>query len=595
MALCAAMLAACATGEDSPLCGYRPPPSRRSLVRRASGRDVSSSRLLKAAALPSSWDSREHGWVTPVKDQSPWGTCWTFASYATLETQLLKSGRGGWDFSEKNLASLNGFDIYFDDGGNYDMAAAYLLRWGGAVMETNDEYRTSEESWSAHPSVPLNPAIHVQNVVWVPGRQGAADNDDLKAAIMEYGAVAVSYCHEDYCCTSAGAYYNNIYTNSATECYDNHAVTVVGWDDAYPRTKFRSNRRPPGDGAWLVKNSWGTEYGDGGYLHVSYYDMTFAMYYAGNVFVPATEEEDYTAVYGYDRLGYVGYDDDARYTLEAAVFTSAWNEEVAAVGLYVMGVPSSFTVSLYTNVTRGGSSPIEGGALASSTSGTVDRGGYVTIPLPSPVPLADRSNFAVVYAQNGSPVCHAISFSYPEYSSCNPQAGNTYLGYPYRSWRNTYTNWMDLAMHPDGPTIACLKAYTRLRAEGKRDGPSPSDDGTAMLAFLSETNAVAYAQFGESFGAFANLVGANGRSLWASWLAGFDPSDSSDNVLSLSIDMTGGRPSLLWSPDLGADRSYTIWGRNGLSPSSAWRVVPQSELDTTSAKFFKVSVGQKGE
>ena len=95
-----AMFAACATGEDSPLCGYRPSPCRRPLVRSASGKAGSSSRLLKAAGLPSSWDSREHGWVTPVKDQSPWGTCWTFASYATLETQLLKSGRGEWDFSE---------------------------------------------------------------------------------------------------------------------------------------------------------------------------------------------------------------------------------------------------------------------------------------------------------------------------------------------------------------------------------------------------------------------------------------------------------------------------------------------------------------
>ncbi len=493
------------------------------------------------------------------------------------------------------MVALSGFEGSWNLGGNNDMAAAYLLRWGGAVMESNDVYRTTTSSWYSNPSVPLRPALHVQNVVWVPGRQGADDNDDLKATIMEYGAVAVSYYHDDACCTSAGAYYNNIYTNSAAECYDNHAVTVVGWDDAYSRTNFLPNLRPPGDGAWLVKNSWGTEYGDGGYLHVSYHDATFVMFQTGAVFIPATEEEDYTAVYGYDRLGYVGSDDDVRYTLESAVFTSAWNEEVAAVGLYVTDAPLSFTVSLYTNVTRGATSPIEGGSLASTTSGTVNRIGYVTIPLPSPVQLADQSNFAVVYAQNGTTVCHVISYSYSGYSSCSPQAGNTYLGRPYRSGRNIYTNWMDLAMHPDGPSIACLKAYTRSRAEGKGDGPSLSDDGTAMLDFLSETNAAAYVQFGESFGAFANLVGANGRSLWASWLAGFDPSDPSDNALSLSIDMTGGSPSLSWSPDLGADRSYTIWGRDGLSPSSAWRVVPQSELDTTSAKFFKVSVGQKGE
>ena len=120
-----------------------------------------------------------------MKDQAPWGTCWTFAAFATLETQLLKSGRGEWDFSEKNMASLNGFDVYFNNGGCYDMASAYLLRWGGAVMESNDVYRTDISAWNANPSVPLNPAMHVQNVVWVPGRQYFTDNDTLKTAIME--------------------------------------------------------------------------------------------------------------------------------------------------------------------------------------------------------------------------------------------------------------------------------------------------------------------------------------------------------------------------------------------------------------------------
>ena len=407
---------------------------------------------------------------------------------------------------------------------------------------------------------------------------------------MEYGAVAVSYYHDDHYCTSDGAYYCNIYINSESDCYDNHAVTVVGWDDAYSSANFLSNRRPPGDGAWLVKNSWGAEYGDGGYLHVSYYDTTFAMFYAGDVFVPATAEEDYTAVYGYDRLGYVGYEDDVRYTLEAAVFTSAWNEEVAAVGMYVLDAPSSFTVSLYTNVTRGGSSPIMGGALASTTNGTFARGGYVTIPLPSPVPIADHSNFAVVYSQDGTPVGHAISASYPEYSTCSPQMGNTYLGRRYSSGWTIRTEWMDLAAHPDGPAIACLKAYTRTTRAADDSGAALSDDGTAALDALVTTNAAAYAQFGETVGAFSDIVGANGLTLWTSWVAGFDPADAADRTLSLAIDASGGVPSLSWTPDLGSSRTYRIWGRDDLSGASPWRIVPRESLGETSAKFFKVTV-----
>ena len=547
------MLAACAAGDDSPLCGYRPPPNARSVRSAKSG---TAARRLRSTEIPSAWDSREHGWITPVKDQAPWGTCWTFAAFATLETQLLKSGRGEWDFSEKNMASLNGFDVYFDDGGNYDMASAYLLRWGGAVMESNDVYRVDISAWNGNPSVPMNPAMHVQNVVWVPGRQSFTDNDVFKTAIMEYGAVAVSYYHAATYCAANGAYYCNANFD------DNHAVTVVGWNDNYTKDKF--SRRPPGDGAWIVKNSWGTEYGDKGYLYISYYDVKFAKA-GGVVYIPAAEGEDYTAVYGYDKLGVVKTDEGSDYSLVAAAFTSAWNEELAAVGVYAQEAPKPYTLSIYTNVQRGASSPVSGGVLARIQSGTIERTGYTTIHLEEPVALADGSNFSVVYAPGGTTRDHCVCMS-SEYSSCSPQRGNTYFASTYNDSGGTVTNWIDAVEHPVGASIACLKAYTRTTRTAEDKGPALSDDGAAALGDLATTNAAAYAQFGESFGAFANLVGANGRTLWTSWLAGFDPSDPSANVL---------------------------WGRDGLSPTDMWSIVQPAELETTSARFFKVSVGQK--
>ena len=111
-----------------------------------------------------------------------------------------------------------------------------------------------------------------------------------------------------------------------------------------------------------------------------------------------------------------------------------------------------------------------------------------------------------------------------------------------------------------------------------------------MLETLSSTNAELYAETAETFGAFANIVGANGRTLWSSWLAGFDPSDKDDNKLIVDISLTNNVPYLSWSPDLGSARKYHIWGSETLGDDD-WQEV--TDLKTTDAKFFKVTVDQK--
>ena len=119
-----------------------------------------------------------------------------------------------------------------------------------------------------------------------------------------------------------------------------------------------------------------------------------------------------------------------------------------------------------------------------------------------------------------------------------------------------------------------------------------TDEGTAYLAALAATNATLYAETAKTFGASIGLVGANGRSLWANWLAGLDPSDPSDAELVATISMKNGVPRIGWTPDLGAARAYKVWGVNALDANEAWREVDPSAPGATGARFFKISVGQ---
>ena len=209
---------------------------------------------------PAKYDLRAHGRVTRVGLQDHYGTCWIFAAVGSLESCLLPGSR--LDLSENHMADFQGSRLRFQGRAPSTISAAYVARWEGPVLERDDPYPHPGKSREG-----LRAVRHVQEVLFLPPHSSPRANDAIKWAVMRHGAVDATMAYEASGFNAAtSAYYSR-----GTDL--DHHVCVVGWDDAYPAGRFL--RRPPGPGAFLIKNSWGTGYGQGGYFWISYYDRSF--------------------------------------------------------------------------------------------------------------------------------------------------------------------------------------------------------------------------------------------------------------------------------------------------------------------------------
>jgi len=326
-------------------------------------------KIQQSVGQPAGYDLRSYGYVTDVRDQGNCGSCWTFGTYGPLESWLLKNESETWDFSENHLKNYHGFDLGPCDGGNEDMSTAYLARWSGPVNESDDPYH----DWDDRPSPGGPPQKYLECTMRF------STENDIKNAVMSYGALCVALRYESSCYNSSE--YTYYYDGSNPT---NHAVTLIGWDDN------KAVSGAPGNGAWLVKNSWGTDWGDNGYFWISYYD-TMAVKYAVT-FCDAVGTSFYTTNYQYDPLGQVsGVGVSSETCWGANVFTATGNDALSAVGFYALAENTSYEISIYDNFNGTSFS-----GLLGSVSGSVSYPGYQTIPLPSPVKLTNGDDFGIV-------------------------------------------------------------------------------------------------------------------------------------------------------------------------------------------------------
>lgn len=287
---------------------------------------------------------------------------------------------------------------------------------------------------------------------------------------MEKGAVSVSYTAGDqttYYNADTCAWYNPEPTSI------DHAVLLVGWDDNFPRGSF--NDMPEKDGAWLIRNSWGTGWGDDGYFWLSYEDKSLSF---GNVYTlePA---DNYTTNYQYDlgwgySLGKVEEGQKTDFTgYEANIFTAQGKEQLEAVSFYTTDVNTRYEVSVYTGCAD--DNPTSGTLSTATASGTQPYAGYHTVELPKAVPLAAGEKFSVVVklvnpAYYSPMAVEVVSLAYgedPEHLGHNADGSReaSFLGIGGEGgieWEPAY-GVLDESEEEDASfwaTAACVKAFT---------------------------------------------------------------------------------------------------------------------------------------
>lgn len=225
-------------------------------------------RLKDATILPESYDLRDvdgNSYIPAIRNQNPYGTCWTFATMASIESNWKKSGDNAFiDLSEANMAKCHGYEFDIDSGGNQYMSTAYLTRLSGPFYESEDPYANISSRVCLTPDKDRDIPAYIDNVLWL-----GNDRSTIKQTIMKYGAVATSmysdFSSNYYNSTDNTFYYNG--TNST-----DHGVAIVGWDDNKVVTGG-SQGSPSQAGAWIIRNSWGTAAQVDGYFYASYEDI----------------------------------------------------------------------------------------------------------------------------------------------------------------------------------------------------------------------------------------------------------------------------------------------------------------------------------
>lgn len=366
----------------------------------------------KTVSLPESYSSLDLGYITPVKFQGDYGTCWAISTMTASEASMIKNL--GYENTSSNRLNLSELQFaYFLYNNAYDsmnmlkgdanipngkflgvgcipeMIPFALSSWIGVAdtsASKNYSYSKIKANYKINDKTEAykNDIAHLENMAWV----CAADINDMKNMIIKYGAGTLSYTHSD------------IYMNTTNHCYympqklaSNHMVTVVGWDDNFSKDNFNKKYQPSENGAWLCQNSWDSDWGDKGYFWISYENATSLSKWCQ--FFEYGKADNYNKNYQYDGTANPYTEDIALGGTMANVFMCESGEELKAVSFWTAQNDVEYTINIYKNLTDLKDPSSGTSVLKSAITGTQDYCGYHTVKLDEAVRLNAGEMFSV--------------------------------------------------------------------------------------------------------------------------------------------------------------------------------------------------------
>ncbi len=293
---------------------------------------------------------------------------------------------------------------YLDGGGSSFMPIFGTCRnWG--ILEDDADIRYPLQDRPGHRDLARTQTENVRNVVEDKSSQEAIldecqyvpmeDAQLVKQMLMSNGCAAVSfYVDSDNACFSTKPDPDDpdeTITDLANYCCigetsANHAVTLIGWDDDYPASNFNGIDRPQKNGAWILKNSWGTFSDWDGYFYISYEDTSLMSNDAR--FFKASW--DSTEAYHYSHFDIA---DGKTLSLRNDSYTQAniyrvpsnhqKEERITRVGFFSSGADTDYTISIYKNpeMEKGYVKNPKTGKLIGYKEGKEACFGYFTIPI----------------------------------------------------------------------------------------------------------------------------------------------------------------------------------------------------------------------